>query len=428
MSLPTSYRHNAMSAPVQTPPPHHYMQYGGMPNNILKERLRASGGLNSKESNISPFTPATNNPNFNPQRVGSKPVILAQPPKPPKGPEKPLMPYMRYSKSVWETVKQQHQDLKLWEIGKIIGSMWRDLPESEKQDFIDDYENEKVEYERAVKEYHASATYQAYLSAKNKAAEEQPPHVHEVKPPVNTVMKGLDRRIDIQPAEDEEDQDEQFSVKQVAHARYLRNHRLINEIFSDTVVPDVRTVVTTPRMQLLKRQVHSLTMHQKKLEGELQQIEEKFEAKKQKFEESTEVFNDELKTLCEKKVDEAMFSNMVKKQMEVLRREREEQLKPVEPVQSPAPMTGSNVATPADPSADEPAAEASPMETDPESAPEPGERPAAEAPPPPPAEHAPPAEEAVPTAPESPAAVPQQQPQPQPQPQPQQHCLQVEGS
>ena len=48
--------------------------------------------------------------------------------------------------------------------------MWRDLPESDKQDFIDEYEAEKIEYERAVKEYHASATYQAYLSAKNKGS------------------------------------------------------------------------------------------------------------------------------------------------------------------------------------------------------------------------------------------------------------------
>ncbi|XKL60507.1 hypothetical protein PGB90_007564 [Kerria lacca] len=333
MALPQNYRQITPS-----PGPSSQTHYGGpSPSfNILKERLRAAGGSGSgsskESSNQNPFVVNPHgNPAFHPQKL-SKNATDSRGPKPPKPPEKPLMPYMRYSRKMWDQVKTENPDKKIWEIGRIIGQMWRELPEEVRTEYCEEYEAEKLEYEKKMKIYENSPAYLAYLATKSKGklkdtqgSDERDGHERSTS---SGKQSAADRRIDIQPAEDEDDMDDGLSAKHVAYARYMRNHRLIGEIFSDSVVPDVRSVVTTTRMQVLKKQVQSLTMHQKKLEGELQMIEDKFEIKKRKFIESSETFNAELKKHCEKIIDDEMFERLVQQQLELLKKERNRELNP----------------------------------------------------------------------------------------------------
>ena len=60
------------------------------------------------------------------------------------------MPYMRFSRKVWDSVKAGNPELRLWQIGKIIGQMWRELTDAERKEYNDGYESDKVRVQMSL--------------------------------------------------------------------------------------------------------------------------------------------------------------------------------------------------------------------------------------------------------------------------------------
>jgi SWI/SNF-related matrix-associated actin-dependent regulator of chromatin subfamily E protein 1 len=144
--------------------------------------------------------------------------------------------------------------------------MWREAADSEKSVYQEEYDQEKIEYDKALKAYHNSAAYQAFLASKKAKGPDKPPMTATAsisgggnRPPMRVVSAG----VEIQPVdEDENTGDAYFSQRLLADVRFKRNHRLIADLFSTNIVADTRSVVSQPRIDSLKRQAHSLTEHQ----------------------------------------------------------------------------------------------------------------------------------------------------------------------
>lgn len=86
---------------------------------------------------------------------------------------------------------------------------------------------------------------------------------------------------------DADDNEEYFSNKHLAAARYYRNNQLIKEVFSDIMINDDRSVNYEMRLKMLRSQADSLLKYQRKLNDEIQQLEEKFQQKKNALLESS---------------------------------------------------------------------------------------------------------------------------------------------
>ena len=64
--------------------------------------------------------------------------------------KKILSPYNRFCKSVFESVRKNFPDLPSTEHSKIVGNMWREMNELEKEKFNEDFETERSELQAVV--------------------------------------------------------------------------------------------------------------------------------------------------------------------------------------------------------------------------------------------------------------------------------------
>ncbi|RNA24811.1 SWI SNF-related matrix-associated actin-dependent regulator of chromatin subfamily E member [Brachionus plicatilis] len=295
--------------------------------------------LTTRRDNISsPLIVSSNgHPSYHPFKLNIKTATDLKANKV-KLPEKPMAPYMRFSKKVFDQVKMANADMKQWEIGCIIQQMWKDLSDSEKQEYINEYENSKFEYSEQLKLFHNSPQYQSFLSSTSKKSKNangasnisnlvsNNPTLVSLSSKSNdlvntgTIYSTALSHYAIEPAEDD-GIDESLSQKTQASIRFQRNHRLLNDIFNEFCVQDSRSIVTQQRMEQLRKQVASLETHQEKLKQELVQIQEKYESKKRKFLSLSQDFDKEMIKLKENKITDEQQNQFFSKHYELIQKQ-----------------------------------------------------------------------------------------------------------
>jgi len=100
--------------------------------------------------------------------------------KDPNAPKKGMSAYLHYGQSVREKVKGEHQSARSADLMQIIGKMWKELTEDQKQPFFELAKRDRERYEVDKANYIASGGGAA--SAPTKKPKPKPPKVKEPEP------------------------------------------------------------------------------------------------------------------------------------------------------------------------------------------------------------------------------------------------------
>lgn len=214
-------------------------------------------------------------------------------------PNLPPTPYMRFSKANMEKLLEYYPDSKAWNVGRLMGQLWRELPEKEKLPYFDAYKAAKTDFDKKFKSFYTT-------TSKNCYAEDQELNIKDSATNESNIFSENEEPY-IEPAEDEEDfTDESFTEKHKSHARFVKNNLLMNAIFSNTKSSnnDEWTPNLTERLERLKKSGSTLEAYLKKRLAELHVLQQVHEQRMKKI--------NDLKTNFQKRLRQNMvFSKLI---------------------------------------------------------------------------------------------------------------------
>lgn len=96
-------------------------------------------------------------------------------------PKAPLTGYVRFLNEHREKVRSEKPELAFYEITKILGMMWTQLPQEQKQSYLTEAEKDKERYMKELVEYQQTDSYRSFV-AKQEIANKAENTVSKLKP------------------------------------------------------------------------------------------------------------------------------------------------------------------------------------------------------------------------------------------------------
>ena len=282
--------------------------------------VSGTGSGHHKNQNYNPFIQSANgHPSFAAARFARLAESQDSGSKPIKAPKPPMLPYMRYSKKMWDHVKAANPRVKaIPDLTKMIGKMWQDLTAEERKIYEVEYEMEKIAYQEAMQNYHNSSAYQEWFKKEEMRKIQLAQEAEE--------KKHMGARVGVVQAD--EDEDNIFSLKHLASARYSRNHLLMADIFSSAVVPESHVHFDfAKKLHRLREQRQTMESTLNTKQSNLKVLDEKHDKIRKLIQEDRDKWEKSWVEVCSKKpkISDEDFEEMVQKALKELKEKQQQQ-------------------------------------------------------------------------------------------------------